>query len=515
MLKFDRTTAKNWFILSGFAFLFILVGIIIASSLELPVRTEAVPAGTYSAGSGGVDSRSPFVSVAEKVSPAVVNISADIVSQGEGSAQMLPFDEDFMRRFFGYVPEQRDRRNFESQSLGSGFIYSSDGYILTNNHVVTSGGTREATKITVKLADGTEHQAKLVGRDPETDIAILKVDGDHKFPYVELGDSDSIHVGEWAVAIGNPFPQLGLDRSLTVGVISATGRKGLYFGDDNTPYIQNYIQTDAAINPGNSGGPLVDIEGRVIGINAAITSPYPRGGNIGIGFAIPVNLAKQIIPDLVSSGTVSRGYLGISPRGITAEVAEALKLKSNQGVLVQLVQPGTPADEAGMKAGDVIVRFDNNKITDEDQFRRVVAATAPGKTVKTEILREGVAKTLQVKLGVRAALASTQSIPEERQTEEDWMGISVRTATRPLAEKYSVQFDEGVIVTDVDPDSPAGEKGIEVGDLIVKIDGQRVTDYKTFSQITSQLSKSKRAVSVLLLRGETGRSIFFALKETD
>jgi len=514
MLQHNNLRFKSWMFLTGFGFLCLLVGIIIATNLDLSSHSKAavnkpepqIPSyGNY---------KSPFVYVAEKVSPAVVNISAKIIEEGSYHEGFVPFDDEFLRRFFGYVPEPRERRKWESQSLGSGFIYSAEGFILTNNHVITSGGSKAAEKITVKLADGSEYKAELVGRDPETDIAILKINARKELPYVELGDSDSLHVGEWAIAIGNPFPQLGLDRTLTVGVISATGRKGLYFGGEVTPYIQNYIQTDAAINPGNSGGPLVSLEGKVIGINAAITSPNPGGGNVGIGFAIPINLAKQVTPQLTSTGTVTRGYLGVSPKGITEDMAEALNLKSTKGVLVEHVQPGTPAAEAGLQSGDVILSFDGKQVTDDEQFRRLVAASPPGSRVDLEIFRNGKTQTLKVRLGERATLAS-QSNKKPDQTETGWMGLKVRTATQPLAEQYGVQYSPGAIVTEVEPGSPADEKGIQPGDLLVKIDGRKVTDLESYRQITGSLKKASRAVSVLVMRGAEGQTRFFALKEND
>lgn len=514
MVWFRINKAKNWIFLAGFGLLCLLIGVVVATNLDLPTRTQATVNKVVSTSAVSNNYKSPFVYVAEKVSPAVVNISAKSIEEGRYH-DSFPFDDEFFRRFFGYVPQPGERRKWESQSLGSGFIYSPDGYILTNNHVVTGQSSKVAEKITVTLADRSEYKAEVVGRDPETDIAILKIKSNKYLPYVELGNSDSIQVGEWAIAIGNPFPQLHLDRTLTVGVISATGRRGLSFGGDITPYIQNYIQTDAAINPGNSGGPLCDIQGRVIGINAAITSPNPGGGNVGIGFAIPINLAKQVVPQLTKTGTVSRGYLGISPQQLTPEMAEALNLKSTKGVLVEHVQPGTPADQAGLKVGDVILRFGKEEVTDAEEFRRLVAATTPGTRVNLEILRSGKTAALEVKLQERATFAS-QNNKEPAQPEESvWMGLSVRTATRSLAEQYGVQYNPGVIVTDAEPGSPADEKGIQAGDLIVKVDGQKVTDMESYRQITSRLRKSSRAVSVIAIRGEEGITRFFALKESD
>jgi serine protease Do len=351
-----------------------------------------------------------------------------------------------------------------------------------------------------------------VGRDPETDIAILKINPKKDLPYVELGNSDSIQVGEWAIAIGNPFPQLHLDRTLTVGVISATGRSGLQFGGEVTPYIQNYIQTDAAINPGNSGGPLCSIDGRVIGINAAITTP--SGGNVGIGFAIPINLAKQISPQLVKSGTVTRGYLGIFPKAVSADEAEALGMKTPRGVLVEHVEDNTPAAQAGLKTGDVILRFNGQEVTNDDQFRRLVAAESPGDEVKLDVMRDGKSRNVTVKLSERPSMAAL-SQPENQESQENWMGLTVGTSTRALAEQYGVRFQPGVIVTEVEPGSAANEKGIQEGDLIIKIDGQNITDLDSYKETSGRLKRSSKAVSVLVARGQEGMTRFFALKERD
>jgi len=343
------TAIKSLLVLLTLAVLFTIVGLFIASHLNLPVETEAEigEAQLPSTGKFLFGEHSPFATVAERVKPAVVNISAESVRESPHD-RFFPYNDEFFRRFFG-IPPERFRTPQKSRSLGSGFIITEDGYIVTNNHVV-----RDADKITVKLSDKSQFRAQWVRTDPETDLAVLKVDADHRFPTVQFGDSDSIRVGDWAMAIGNPFPELGLDRTVTVGVISALGRRGFSFGGESPSY-QDYIQTDASINPGNSGGPLVGIHGRVIGINSAIVSP--SGGNIGIGFAIPINLAKPVIDQLISSGTVERGYLGIMPQEIDKDMAEAMNLSTTEGVLVSEVTEDSPAGKAGFKVGDVITRF--------------------------------------------------------------------------------------------------------------------------------------------------------------
>lgn len=344
-----------------FAFLF---GLIISSSLPgTGFRKEAV-AQTTPLTLAGDFGDSPFVKVVEIVSPAVVNISAEKVvnrSPGFGWEFGSPFD-DFFRDFFPRMPDTQQR----SQTLGSGFIISEDGYIITNYHVV-----RDAQDIVVKLTSKQEFKngaVKVVGYDSRTDIALLKVQSKDPLPIVKLGDSDKMRVGDWAIAVGNPFH---LEGTVTVGVISAKGRSNIPLPEG--PDFQHFLQTDAAINPGNSGGPLVNIRGEVIGINSAITSP--SGGNVGIGFAIPINLARTIIEELRTKGKVTRGYLGVYLQEVTEDLKSALDLPSLEGVLVSEVMANTPADKAGLKNGDVIVEFNGEKVTDVQTFRLMVAGT--------------------------------------------------------------------------------------------------------------------------------------------
>lgn len=495
----------------GFIFLvFTLMGIIIASNLDFSAASKAQnTAGTLGKSAAFYENGSPFVAVAENVSPAVVNISAKRQEEVDNQDRYFPFDDDFFRRFFGY-PAPKTPRKFESKSLGSGFIFKKDGYILTCNHVISRGGDgKVAEKITVKLADGSEYKAEVIGRDRETDVAVLKINAKKDLPAVELGDSDELRVGEWSVAIGNPFPQYGLDRTVTVGVISAKGRKGLYFGEGDTPAFQNYIQTDASINPGNSGGPLVSIKGEVIGINAAITSP--SGGNIGIGFAIPINTVKQILPDLMGKGKVARGYLGISPADIDRDLAESLNLTSTEGVLVQKVEASTPADKAGLKEGDVILKFNGNKVSGADQFRFMVAEASPGSKVNLEVLRDGKTMTLQTQLKERPITVS-QAPEGDSAEEESWLGVSVATATKDLAEYYGVKYRTGVIVTNLEPGSPADEKGIQMGDIIMKVDGKKVTSIEEYKKIINTLKKREKAIAFVVSRGEPGNTVFLAIK---
>jgi len=443
---------------------------------------------------------SPFVFVAQKVKPAVVNISAK--SMVEDKFHTF-FDDDIWRRFFG-MPQQKpeEPRMRRSESLGSGFFISDDGYILTNNHVV-----RDADDIIVRLSDTKEFKAKVVGSDAETDVALLKIDADEKMPYLELGDSDSILVGDWAIAVGNPFPQLGLDRTVTIGVISALGRSGLVFGPDN-PIYQNYIQTDASINPGNSGGPLVGIDGQVVGINSAIVSP--SGGNIGIGFAIPVNLAKKIADELKSSGSISRGWLGILPNDIDNNLAEAMDLKSTDGVLVESVEADSPAEKGGLEIGDVILEVDGKKVTSAQEFRFIIADAGPGKRVSMKINREGDIKNIDFTLADRSEFLDLASSNGDQKPQNSWLGLKVNTFSREMADRIGLDFEPGVIIDSIDPASPADDGGLFKGDLIVEIDNRPVASKSDFFKVADQLKDRKKSILFLVKRGS--RTLHKAIK---
>ncbi|HEX9911828.1 MAG TPA: Do family serine endopeptidase [candidate division Zixibacteria bacterium] len=500
--------SKDIFLYGLFAFLFILVGILIASNLNFSSPSKAVE-NTQSENASKLvqlfEKESPFTIVAEKVSPAVVNISAEKVLEQQ-YRDFFPFEDEFFRRFFGETPQPKTPLKSKGYSLGSGFIIDKEGYILTNNHVVSG-----ADKITVKLADRGEYKAKIIGTDKETDIAVIKIDADKSLPVVELGDSDSMRVGDWVIAIGNPFPQLGLDRTVTVGVVSAKGRKGLNFQGEEGPSYQNYIQTDAAINPGNSGGPLCDIEGKVIGINAAITNPTGEAVNIGIGFAIPISLAKLVIPDLIKGKVISRGYLGVGVENLTEDMKDALDLPSTEGAFVQQVQPNTPASKAGIKTGDFIINFDGKKVTDSDQFRFMVAQAEPGKMVSLEILRDKRKLELKVKLGEREKfLATTTEKPSTEEKEESWLGLKVETATEELANQFRVKFAKGVIVTAVEPSSKAEEGKIQAGDIILEIDKKTIQDKEDYNKIVKGFESRKKAIAFLISRN--GNTIYLAVK---
>jgi serine protease Do len=488
---------KGTVILVGIAAIFTLMGLVIGSNfgsdkLAAQDKSQVVAVQTNATPFGG---HSPFVMVAQKVKPAVVNISAKSMVEDRYHT-FLGQDDEIWRRFFG-MPQDNNKtpQMRKSESLGSGFFISEDGYILTNNHVV-----KGADDIMVKLSDTKEYKAKIIGTDSETDIALIKIESDEPMPFLKLGDSDSILVGDWAIAVGNPFPQLGLDRTLTVGVISALGRTGLVFGPDN-PVYQNYIQTDASINPGNSGGPLVDINGNVVGINSAIVSP--TGSNIGIGFAVPINLAKKVSDQLRKSGSISRGWLGMLPKDIDNNMAEALGLSSTEGVLVESVEPKSPAEEGGLKTGDIILEFNGAKVTNAQQFRFLVADAGPGTPVTVKIKRDNSTKTMSFKLGDRSQFLTQASAETKEKEDIKWLGLSVSTFTRDMAEAKGIDYQPGVIIDNIEPNSAADDGGLFAGDIILEIDRQPVKTKTDFVSLASKMTDRTKSILFLIKREKT------------
>jgi serine protease Do len=405
-----------------------------------------------------------FAPVVKKVSPSVVNIyTAKTVRENPAMSPLL--DDPFFRQFFG-VPSENAPRERREQALGSGVIISEDGYILTNNHVVDG-----ADEIKVALADDkTVYDAKVIGTDPQTDIAVIKVDA-KKLPAIAITDSDLLEVGDTVLAIGNPF---GVGQTVTTGIVSAKGRGGMGIVD-----YEDFIQTDASINPGNSGGALVDIEGRLVGINQSIISR--SGGNQGIGFAVPINLARYVMERLITDGRVTRGYLGVMIQPVTPELAQEFKLPENTGALVGDVTKDSPAAEAGLKEGDVIVEFNGKKVTDSRHLRLMASQTAPGTKVPVKVLRDGKEQTLSVKLSdvppEGLAKADGRSGGLRRSQQADALdGVTVED----LDVRYRRQFNipnqvQGALVVDVDAASPAAAAGLRPGDVILEINRQRVT----------------------------------------
>ncbi len=426
-----------------------------------------------------------FADLAEKVKPAVVNISTETTVKMPGHPFKHYFGpegdsfRDFFHEFFDDIPD----REFKQQSLGSGFIIDRDGFIITNNHVVEG-----ADEIKVKLADGREFKAKVVGRDQKTDLALIKISSAFKnLPTLTLGDSDKMRVGDWVLAIGNPF---GLEHTVTQGIISATGR---VIGAG--PY-DNFLQTDAPINPGNSGGPLVNLKGEVIGINSAIN---PAGQ--GIGFAIPISMAKTIISQIKEKGKVVRGWIGVSIQSITPEMAQAFGLKDTSGALVNEVVSGSPADTSGIKRGDVIVSFDGKDIHTMNELPRIVAETAVGKSVDIKVIREKKELTLQIKI---AELTEEKLAYEGKQTEE-MLGLSVDDITPKWSSRFGLREKTGVVVIEVLQGSAAENSGIELGDIIKEVNH---TSIRNLSEYNSAIGKAVKNKAVLFLISRAGRTFF-------
>jgi serine protease Do len=430
-----------------------------------------------------------FVTLAKKLSPMVVNISTTQLS-GAGQGMPSPFGEDdpfseFWKKFFGNPPPRGPQRQ---KSLGSGFIIDRDGSILTNNHVVEN-----AERIVVKLSDGREFDAKVVGRDSKTDIAVIKINDKGNLPIASLGDSDKVEVGEWTMAIGNPF---GLDNTVTAGIVSATGR---HIGAG--PY-DNFIQTDASINPGNSGGPLINLRGEVVGINTAIFSR--TGGNIGIGFAIPINLAKELVPQLKSKGKVTRGWLGVVIQKVTPDLAESLGLDQARGALVANVAKDGPAERAGVKVGDVIVEFDGKEVKDSNELPILVARTPVDKKARLKVLRDKKEVTLSVTIG---ELKDEEVVASA--TEKGDLGLTVQRLTPQIAESLGLERVEGLVITAVEPGSAGEEAGLRRGDVILEIDRKAVRNLAEYRKALEGAKKGK-GILFLVRRGES--TLFLALK---
>jgi serine protease Do len=436
-----------------------------------------------------------FSALAERLSPAVVNISTSSTAPAEGPGQVIPgpfgrgpeeFFEPF-ERFFGQFPRRPQRQ----RSLGSGFIINHEGYILTNNHVVEN-----ADQITVRLANEQEYKAKLIGRDAKTDIAVIKIDNVPNLAVVTMGDSDRLKVGEWVMAIGNPF---GLEHTVTAGIVSAKGR---YLGQGS---YDQFIQTDAAINPGNSGGPLINLRGEVVGINTAIFSR--TGGNIGIGFAIPINLAKELLPELEAKGKVTRGWLGVLIQKVTPDIAESLGLAKPEGALVADVMQDSPAAEAGIKVGDIIIEFDGHTIKDSNELPLLVARTPVGKVVKVKLLRNNNPVTVEVKIG---ELKEEEPTGERGSAAEEELGITVQPLTPDVAESLGLSRDlKGMVVARVEPGSPAEEAGLRRGDVILEVNREPVKDLASYRKAL-KAAAGKKSVLLLVRRGEN--TIFIAVK---
>ncbi|MEK7286769.1 MAG: DegQ family serine endoprotease [Nitrospirota bacterium] len=446
-----------------------------------------------------------FVKIAEAVTPAVVNISTTRIIKsggGRGGEQGFPFNDPFFRRFFGDDDpsgghgRRPQPRQHKEQSLGSGVIVTSDGLIVTNNHVV-----EEADEIKVILEDKREFKGKIVGRDKKSDIAVIRIDATD-LPIVPWSDSDKLKVGEYVVAVGNPF---GLSQTVTMGIVSAIGRANVGIAD-----YEDFIQTDAAINPGNSGGALVNIRGELIGINTAIFTR--SGGYMGVGFAVPSNMVRSIMDSLVATGKVSRGWLGVSIQDLTPALGKEFGLPADEskGSLVTDVMPDSPADKAGLKRGDVILSFVNREIEDSSHLRNMVARTPVGTKASVKILRDKKQKEIIVTLSEQPKeVAQKGDIENEQEPETGFFGFSVQELTPEVAEQYNLSSkDRGVIIVQIEAGSLAEEAGLREGDFILEINRKPIFDLKNYERL---FSKIKKGDSTLFLINRQGNRFFINL----
>ena len=456
-----------------------------------------------------------FAKLAKQVSGAVVNISTEKVVKnrmreffGEGQGQSQPrmrpgpgpgpgpenpfgpegpFRDfrDFFDKFFGQMP-----KSFKTRSLGSGFIIDPKGYVVTNNHVVEG-----AEKIKVILVGGKEYQATIKGRDPKTDLALIQiVNPPADLPFLKMGDSEAIQVGDWVLAVGNPF---GLGHTVTQGIISAKGR---VIGAG--PY-DNFLQTDASINPGNSGGPLLNLNGEVIGINTAILATGQ-----GIGFATPSNIAKFVIPQLREKGKVTRGMIGVQVQNVTPELAKSFGMSEPRGALVAEVNPGSPAAKAGVQRGDIIIEFNGHPIHEMNELPRMVADTAPGTKATFKVLRKGKEMTLHLTI-VELTEERQAQAKEEARGEKTPLGLEVQNLDPNLARQFRLRDNQGVVVVQVEPGSPAAEAGLRAGDMILEVDGTVISTVKEYSTVVGKLKKD--SVARFLIK-RMGRTIYLTVE---
>jgi serine protease Do len=458
-------------------------------TLALALSFSWIPAGPAAA-----QPVASFADLADKLSPAVVNVStSQTIERPESDGSPIPKGSPFEDLFKDFLDRGRPEGPQTAQSLGSGFVTSPEGYVVTNNHVI-----EDADEITVNFADGTSLKAALIGTDPKTDIALLKVEPTTPLPFVNLGDSDAIRVGDWVLAIGNPF---GLGGSVSAGIVSARNR------DINAGPYDDFIQTDAAINRGNSGGPLFNMAGEVIGVNSAIISP--TGGSIGIGFSVPSNLVKGVVAQLREYGATRRGWLGVKIQTVTDEVAEALGLDKAEGALVAEVTAGGPAAAGGIEQGDVILKFDGANVVQMRDLPRMVAATPVEKAVRVVVFRKGKTQTLKVTIGLLdeagapvPAATGGESAPDAN-LELPELGLVLSPLTPEGRTLHGLADDvSGVLVSSVAPGGPAAEKGLQVGDVVVEV-GQKpvATPAEVKAGVDESAAQGKKTVLFLIQSG--------------
>jgi len=490
-----RTKVITWICAS--AMTCFAVATVFASGSHASHRTQ--PEAESLRSTAATDLSEAFRQIAADVTPAVVSIDSvktvKVTQEQGGRHQRVPdspfeqfFGDDFSK-FFSQPPAPR---GYVREGLGTGVVVDSSGYVLTNNHVV-----EDADEVTVKLSDNRTFKAKVVGSDPKTDIAVLKIDGDH-LTTAALGDSDRLQVGEWVAAVGNPF---GLTSTITAGIVSAKGRSQVAIAD-----YEDFIQTDAAINPGNSGGPLVNLDGEVVGINTAILSR--SGGYQGVGFAIPINMAKSIMDSLIHEGHVVRGFLGVGIQPLNQGLADSFGYDGTDGALIGQVSSDSPADKAGLKQGDIVLRYDSKDIATVNQLRNLVASTKPASKVPVQVFRDGGKKTLTVKIGELSDQSGTASAAE---TSTD-LGLSVSKLTPEVAQALGYKETDGVLVSAVDPLGPAARAGIAVEDLIVSVQGQKVQTAGEFWHVVGQYDLSK-GIRLIVQHESMRRFVFLQVKD--
>jgi len=431
-----------------------------------------------------------FVNMVKKAKPAVVHIKVEKTTTNAeypGGRGEEMFNHPFFEQFFGpqYRQQRPKPRERKQRGQGSGFIISKDGFILTNNHVIEN-----ADMIKVSLSDDREFDAKLIGADPQSDVALLKIEAPEDLPILKLGDSDALEVGEWVIAIGNPF---GLSQTVTVGVVSAKGRSAVGINQ-----YENFIQTDAAINPGNSGGPLLNGRGEVVGINTALFSR--TGGYMGIGFAIPVNMAKSIEKQLQNQGKVTRGWLGVVIQNVDKKLADSFGLKEAGGILISEVQENSPASKAGLKQGDVIIRLNDTVLKDVSDLRNRIALIVPDTKTTLHIIRKGDELELTVIIGEQPSDFGKKGASNNDKNSLKNFGLSLQDLTPELADKFGYGENSGVIISDVQPGSSAAEEGLKPGYLVEEVNRQKISNLQELTTILQQLSGSKK----ILLRIRAG-----------
>ncbi|MDT8272314.1 MAG: DegQ family serine endoprotease [Desulfomonilia bacterium] len=491
-----RRKLVSWAVLVTVALCSVFVGILITTSFRLP---QVIEAGTFwkeaSTASESQVLMPSLKNLARAVTPTVVNIrttksvtSSDLSRRFQSPPGGKDWFDEFFRRYFDSLPDPED----SPRSLGSGFIITRDGYVLTNNHVISN-----ADEIIVTLSDEEEFEAKIVGRDDTTDIALIRIESDRKnFPEAVLGNSDAIDIGDWVIAIGNPF---GFGHTLTHGIVSAKSRvigAGLY---------DNFIQTDAAINPGNSGGPLLNMQGQVVGINTAIVA-----AGQGIGFAIPINMAKEILSELRDTGEVSRGWLGVAIQDLTPELARAVGLEDPRGAMVTAVYPDDPADRAGVKAGDVILKINHQDIKDPRALTRIIGALKPESEIIILVWRDEKAIELKTTLQRRDEehIASLGRIPNDAAEIRDRLGLVVKEINPEVQQQYGIEESQGILIVDIDPDSIAANSSIQKMDIIKEIGRIEVGTVKEY---LAALEKMKTGQTVLLLVVRESRPLYVAV----